>query len=166
MSDELTTQPIEKTKDLSKFENFWRRTIGFIGADNLSLIFALIVLVLLITVVSPWFGFKGGDKFFSWQNLMNSLAQAIVVVGLLAERKWDRSAPTTALAMVLGNLVIYAFGLAWLTRYVPAERVLAAGMVPFLAGDARMDRLMAFVGEMIDKGQIVRAAEKGGFRLH
>lgn len=61
-----------------------RRLIGSIGADNLSLIFALIVLVFLITVVSGWFGFAGGDKFFSWQNLMNSLAQAIVIVGLLA----------------------------------------------------------------------------------
>ncbi len=27
---------------------------------------------------------SGGDKFFSWQNIMNSLAQAVVVVGLLA----------------------------------------------------------------------------------
>ena len=27
---------------------------------------------------------NGGNKFFSWQNLMNSLAQAIVIVGLLA----------------------------------------------------------------------------------
>jgi ribose transport system permease protein/L-arabinose transport system permease protein len=34
--------------------------------------------------VSGWFGLSGGDKFFSWQNLMNSLAQAIVIVGLLA----------------------------------------------------------------------------------
>ena len=46
--------------------------------------FALVVLVLLVTVVSGWFGLDGGSKFFSWQNLMNSLAQAIVIVGLLA----------------------------------------------------------------------------------
>ncbi len=63
---------------------FLRRTIDFIGADNLSLLFALLALVLLITIVSPWFGMTGGDKFFSWQNIMNSMAQAIVVVGLLA----------------------------------------------------------------------------------
>ncbi len=37
-----------------------------------------------ISVVSGWFGLSGGDKFFSWQNLMNSLAQAVVIVGLLA----------------------------------------------------------------------------------
>ncbi len=61
-----------------------RRVLRVIGADNLSLMFALVLLVLLITVVSSWFGLTGGDKFFSWQNLMNSLAQAIVIVGLLA----------------------------------------------------------------------------------
>lgn len=62
----------------------FRRLIGFIGADNLSLMFALVALVFLVTVASRWFGFSGGDKFFSWQNLMNSLAQAIVIVGLLS----------------------------------------------------------------------------------
>ncbi len=61
-----------------------RRLINLIGADNLSLIFALVGLILLITVVSGWFGLTGGNYFFSWQNLMNSVAQSIVIVGLLA----------------------------------------------------------------------------------
>ena len=61
-----------------------RETLGFIGADNLSLIFALVLLVFLITVASGWFGLPGGEKFFTWQNLLNSLAQAIVIVGLVA----------------------------------------------------------------------------------
>jgi biotin transporter BioY len=37
--------------------------------------------------------------------------------------------------MLLGNLVIYAVGLSWLARFVPAESLLALGMAPFLAGD-------------------------------
>ena len=80
MSAEATTQPSTPAPRNGIFQ----RVIGFIGADNLSLIFALIALVFLITVVSGWFGMSGGDKFFSWQNIMNSLAQAVVVVGLLA----------------------------------------------------------------------------------
>ena len=80
MSDTMTNRPATAAPR----DGFGRRLIGFIGADNLSLMFALVVLVLLITVVSGWFGLSGGDKFFSWQNMMNSLAQAIVVVGLLA----------------------------------------------------------------------------------
>jgi ribose transport system permease protein/L-arabinose transport system permease protein len=80
MSKELTTQPTPSVKS----DGALRRLIGLIGADNLSLMFALVALVLLITVVSGWFGVAGGGKFFSWQNLWNSLAQAIVIVGLLA----------------------------------------------------------------------------------
>src|SRR5512133_295348 len=80
MSKELTTQPATPAKN----GNVLRRVIGVIGADNLSLMFALVGLVFLLTVVSGWFGLGGGSKFFSWQNLMNSLAQAIVIVGLLA----------------------------------------------------------------------------------
>ena len=80
MSANLTTQPPKPAQR----DGILRRLIGSVGADNLSLIFALIILILLITVVSGWFGISGGDKFFSWQNMMNSLAQAIVVVGLLA----------------------------------------------------------------------------------
>lgn len=80
MSAQSTTQSTVSPRR----DGFLRRIIDFIGADNLSLIFALIVLVLLVTVVSGWFGMTGGDKFFSWQNIMNSLAQAVVVVGLLA----------------------------------------------------------------------------------
>jgi ribose transport system permease protein/L-arabinose transport system permease protein len=80
MNKELTKQPIIPMKQGFSF----RQAIGVIGTDNLSLMFALVILVLLITAVSGWFGFSGGDKFFSWQNLMNSLAQAIVIVGLLA----------------------------------------------------------------------------------
>ena len=50
------------------------RAINAIGTDNLSLMIALVILILLITVVSGWFGFSGGDKFFSWQNLMIHIA--------------------------------------------------------------------------------------------
>lgn len=80
MNQELTKQPVFTEKRGDAF----KRTIGAIGTDNLSLMFAIVILLLLITVVSGWFGYSGGDKFFSWQNLMNSLAQAIVIVGLLA----------------------------------------------------------------------------------
>lgn len=81
MSKELASQLATPAKSSS---NTFRKVINAIGGDNLTLIFALIVLIFLITVVSGWFGMTGGDKFFSWQNLWNSLAQAIVIVGLLA----------------------------------------------------------------------------------
>jgi biotin transport system substrate-specific component len=58
------------------------------------------------------------------------------LVGWLAERGWDRRVWSAALAMVVGNLVIYACGLAWLARFVPAAGLLGAGLLPFLPGDA------------------------------
>lgn len=61
-----------------------RRIVGTIGVDNISLIAALAVLAGLIAFVSPAVGIRGGENFLSWQNLMNSLAQSVVIVGLLA----------------------------------------------------------------------------------
>ncbi len=65
---------------------------------------------------------------------------AAYVVGALAERGWDRRAGTTVLAMVLGNIVLYACGLLWLSclAYLlgePLDGVLAVGLYPFLLGD-------------------------------
>jgi biotin transport system substrate-specific component len=61
---------------------------------------------------------------------------AAALVGWLAERGWDRRLPLAALAMMLGNLVIYAGGVAWLTLLLgkPGAAVLQ-GLVPFIPGD-------------------------------
>ena len=60
---------------------------------------------------------------------------AAVVVGLLAQRGWDRKVWTTAVAMGVGNALIYAFGLPWLARFVGPERVFHLGLAPFIPGD-------------------------------
>lgn len=63
---------------------------------------------------------------------------AVGLVGRLAERGWDRRLLTSVVAMVAGNLVIYAFGLVWLGHALgtDAARTWALGAQPFLAGDA------------------------------
>ncbi len=60
---------------------------------------------------------------------------AAFVVGWLAERGLDRNLLTTALAMLAGEVVIYAVALPWLSFYVPSDEVLATGLMPFIAGD-------------------------------
>jgi len=67
---------------------------------------------------------------------------AACIVGLLAEKGWDRRIGTTVLAMVFGNIVIYAFGLLWLCCLiflmkvpVGSNRVLAEGLYRFIPGD-------------------------------
>lgn len=102
-----------------------RETLGLIGADNLSLIFALVALVFLITVAGGWFGMPGGEKFFTWQNLMNSLAQAIVIVGLLAIGE--------TVVIVAGALDISVGSIASIGSVVSASVLVGAGTVGALS---------------------------------
>jgi biotin transporter BioY len=57
------------------------------------------------------------------------------VVGWLAERGWDRRVWTAALAMLVGETVLYIFGLSWLLHFVSVDKVLQVGLYPFIVGD-------------------------------
>jgi len=57
------------------------------------------------------------------------------VVGWLAEKGWDRRLWTAALAMLVGEAVLYIFGLLWLAYFVPVEKLLQVGLFPFVIGD-------------------------------
>ena len=61
---------------------------------------------------------------------------AAFAVGWLAERGWDRNPLTTAVAMVLGNVIIYAAGVTQLQNFVGWENVWRFGVRDFLAGDS------------------------------
>jgi biotin transport system substrate-specific component len=58
------------------------------------------------------------------------------VCGRLAERGWDRHVISAAGAMVIGNLIIYALGLTWLTIQIGLADAIKYGLAPFLVGDA------------------------------
>lgn len=120
VSQETIQQPAQETARRPEVTGF-RKLINMIGADNLSLIFALLVLILLITVVSGWFGMTGGDKLFSWQNLMNSLAQAIVIVGLLAIGE--------TIVIIAGGLDISVGSVASVGSVVAASVLVGVGTV-------------------------------------
>ncbi|HYM80293.1 MAG TPA: biotin transporter BioY [Candidatus Limnocylindria bacterium] len=68
---------------------------------------------------------------------------AAAVTGALAERGWDRRFSTMLAAMLLGSGVIFALGLAGLSRFVPAESLLATGLWPFIPGDLIKSSLAA-----------------------
>lgn len=70
---------------------------------------------------------------------------AAYVVGWLSERGWDRRFATAVAAMLVGNLVIYTFGLSWLVHFVGRETLLQAGLLPFLPGDLAKILLAALV---------------------
>lgn len=76
------------------------------------------------TLLGPTGGYLFGFVAAAW------------LVGFLAERGFDRSMFKTFIAMLLGNAVIYVFGVAWLMQFVGGlGATLAAGMYPFLIGD-------------------------------
>ncbi|HEX7004904.1 MAG TPA: biotin transporter BioY [Trueperaceae bacterium] len=85
--------------------------------------------------------FSGGGSGWSFLagttgGYLIGFLPAALVVGYLAQRGWDRSYRAMAGAMVIGNVIIYAFGLLWLSRFAPDfATTLAWGLWPFLAGD-------------------------------
>ena len=68
---------------------------------------------------------------------------AAALTGALAERGWDRRFVTMLAAMLLGSVVIFATGLAVLSRFIPRENLLAAGLLPFVPGDLIKSALAA-----------------------
>lgn len=59
---------------------------------------------------------------------------AAFVIGLLAQRGMDRSILRTALAMVVGTLVIYLFGYDWLSSLICMAMAFLFGTQPYLWG--------------------------------
>lgn len=61
---------------------------------------------------------------------------AVGLMGVLARKGWDRSAPKMGAAMLLGNVVLYVPGLIWLGMLYGWDKpILAWGLTPFLLGD-------------------------------
>ena len=61
---------------------------------------------------------------------------AAFTTGWLARLGWGRSIWTMIAAMLVGNAIIYAFGLAWLGSIIGWDKpLLALGLTPFLLGD-------------------------------
>ena len=106
----------------------------------------------LVTILGYMFiGALGFDVFQSSTADLNGIAYmtgstggyllgyvlATLTLGALAERGWDRSTLRMALAMLIGNALIYVPGLLWLGQlYGWDQPILAWGLTPFLLGDA------------------------------
>ena len=59
---------------------------------------------------------------------------AALAIGWLAERGWTKNVLLTAAAMLIGTVLIYAPGLAWLQQFTGAK-TLELGLYPFIPGD-------------------------------
>jgi biotin transport system substrate-specific component len=86
----------------------------------------------------PWFaGGASGAAAPSFGYILGMILAA-TVVGALARRGADRSMLRTAGAMLLGEAIIYAVGVPYLAfaMDMSASAAIAAGLTPFLIGDA------------------------------
>jgi biotin transport system substrate-specific component len=83
---------------------------------------------------------------------------AVLSLGLLARRGWDKSVVLMALAMLIGNVILYVPGLAWLAQWISAsgkldvatygslwDQTMAWGITPYLIGDAMKLALAALI---------------------
>ncbi len=83
---------------------------------------------------------------------------AVGAMGLLARRGWDRSVVLMALAMLIGNVILYVPGLAWLSVWIENTgkldvatygslmgQTMEWGIIPFLIGDAMKLALAALL---------------------
>jgi biotin transport system substrate-specific component len=84
--------------------------------------------------------FAGGEA--GWQYIQGStfgyllaFPLAAMLTGWLAQRGWDRKVSMTILSMILGNVVIYTFGVAWLSMLVGMQQAVVFGLLPFVVGD-------------------------------
>lgn len=99
------------------------------------------VLYLALGLFLPFY--SGGES--GWQVLSGATAGYFVgfvvasaVIGAMARRGLDRRMASTFAAFAVGSAVIYLFGAGWLVLGVgmSAGGALAAGVTPFLIGDA------------------------------
>lgn len=102
-------------------------------------------------------GGAGGPQYFMGPTAGYLLAfpAAAALVGLLAERGWNRRWATLAASLLLGHGVILAGGAAWLSVLKGWEVALAAGVVPFLAATVLKTALAAATVKAV--GRVRRA---------
>jgi len=61
---------------------------------------------------------------------------AAYVVGLLAERGMERSFKTSVLPFLVGTIIIYVFGVTWLSAIIGSfGKAIELGLLPFIIGD-------------------------------
>jgi len=62
---------------------------------------------------------------------------AAYVIGLLAERGLERSVRTSLIPFIVGTIIIYVCGVAWLSIILGSfSKAITLGVLPFLIGDA------------------------------
>jgi len=104
------------------------------GAASMALYIALGALGLPVFA-----GGEAGLAYLSGATLgyLVGFVMAAYVIGLLAERGLERNVRTSIIPFLVGTVLIYVCGVAWLSIVMGSlSKAIAAGLLPFLIGDA------------------------------
>jgi biotin transport system substrate-specific component len=104
-------------------------------------------------------GLAGAPVFAKWMSgpaafmgptggYLLAFIPAAALVGWLSERGWTKNLVSSAAALVLGTLVIYALGLLQLSLFIGPSAAFAMGVLPFLG----IDTLKVIVGAAASTG--------------
>jgi biotin transport system substrate-specific component len=129
--------------------------IGFTYGSRLAAATVLVYLLLGILDVPVFVGYVAGPDYFKGPTggYLVGFLIASVLLGILAERGWDRRFATSLPALLLANALIYVPGVFWLAGFLGSfDRAIAGGVVPFLLGDALK---LAMVGSMVLAARLV-----------
>ncbi len=109
----------------------------FLGSKRTSI--AVMTFILQGAIGLPVFaGGIGGIMILAGPRggyLLGYLAAAFITGFIMENAKKPTSSKAFA-AMGIGNLVVYLFGLPWLSQFIGWQSAILLGMVPFLFGDA------------------------------
>ena len=111
--------------------------IGMFGAPVFAVSGSVLAENQSIHFITPWAGSSGLIWSMASGGYIFGFIFASYLIGKLSEKGWDRQSKVI-LCMVLGNVVIYAFGLPWLMINLSASLsdTLLWGLWPFIPGDA------------------------------
>lgn len=86
----------------------------------------------------PVFATGGGYSYFVGPSggFLIGFLVAAAVVGYLAEHGFDRRWQTALFAFLIGDAVLFGFGIAWLTYLFGFTKALSTGFLPYLPAEA------------------------------
>ena len=118
-------------------QTFGALTVGAVLGWQRGLLSLALYLVAGVVGV-PWFAAGGSGAAGASFGYVIGFMVAAGVVGALASRGGDRHVLSTVATMVLGNAVVYAFGLPYLMAvlHVDLGTAFSLGMKNYLLGDA------------------------------
>lgn len=109
--------------------------------------FAILLTYLLLGALGlPFFALKGGFLLGPTFGYLVGMLLASFAVGWLADRGWTARGFWPALgAAYVGSAITFACGLWGLSFFVPADKLLMAGLIPFLPGDLIKNSIAALI---------------------